>query len=106
MQALVQVHVCFVTFKPSHNVIFISNDFPPRSPKQTTNMSSLIYEQHLELIACLLEISSSKSNLDKEQRKEVRTMKAPQLFDQETLNKQGFFSLRKSWQSGDERVFY
>lgn len=33
-------------------------------------------------------------------------MKAPQLFDQETLNKQGFFSLRKSWQSGDERVFY
>lgn len=33
-------------------------------------------------------------------------MKAPQLFDQETLNKQGFFSLRKSWQSRDERAFY
>lgn len=33
-------------------------------------------------------------------------MKAPKVLDQETLDKQGFFSLRKSWQTGDERVLY
>lgn len=31
-------------------------------------------------------------------------MKAPQVFYWETLDKQGFFSLRKSWQGGDESV--
>lgn len=31
-------------------------------------------------------------------------MKAPQEFDWETLDKQGFFSLRKIWQKRDEGV--
>lgn len=49
----------------------------------------LIHElQHLELIACHLQISTLKLKLDKEDKKGVTTIKDPELsLDKEMLNK-------------------